>query len=119
MPSTLPQEGTPFHQLTKTGIYTQNSQGRDGECNRDVSPTTNLDCLCDRPAKVALCACYPPRIHDGISGSVLPISALRRIETTSCAVDAEGHVNATAEWVGILILFRYPRKNAPSDVIFS
>ncbi len=71
---------------------------------RTVSPTTNLDCLCDRPAKVALCACYPPQIHDGISDSVLPISALRRIETTSCAVDAEGHVNATTGWVSILIL---------------
>jgi hypothetical protein len=37
----------------------------------------------------AVCTCFPPNLHGGM---VPDLS--RRIETTSCAVNAEGHLNA-------------------------
>jgi hypothetical protein len=46
-----------------------------------------------RKARVAVCACLPPKVHDGIEALKCLICSCR-IETTSCGVHAEGHLNA-------------------------
>ena len=40
-----------------------------------------------------LCPCLPPMVHDGIETLKCLICSCR-IETTSCGVNAEGHLNA-------------------------
>jgi hypothetical protein len=39
---------------------------------------------------ISVCACFPPKVHGGTAPDLL----CEHIETTSCAVDAEGHLNA-------------------------
>ena len=46
-----------------------------------------------RVAVCAVCACLPPKVHDGIETLKCLICSCR-IETTSCGVNAEGHLNA-------------------------
>jgi len=61
-------------------------------------PSVTGNCLSLRtgelPGKVALCACFPPKLH-APPGSGLPGLLCDCLETTRCPVDAEGHSNAT------------------------
>src|ERR1700676_2042972 len=51
----------------------------------------------DYRACLRVCACFPPKVHDGTLTLGCRICSVT-IETTSCAVNAEGHSNATVKW---------------------